>query len=164
MHPIKFPGAVPIQKPDDMTDEQCSSIYAFVAVDKQGFPFYLTAWQPAKEDLDAFNNGEPVYVKTICRQLPPMELFTTDVDKKLHTELNLSMVQLVGELQKAIAHAKECSEICDNSMRNFQAQDKFVSAAEMRMGYRCYTLFAEQLTTLLNGGSYAAAEPFKPVE
>lgn len=83
-----------------MTDEQCTSIWAkcginglkqvfkdgaasvppavYYAIDADQFPFFLTAWKPNKEDLEALNRGEPIYVKTVAHGLPPMALFTLD--------------------------------------------------------------------------------------
>lgn len=80
MHPVHFEGAHEVKKPDNMTDEQCTSIPAMNGFDANGFPFFLTAWKPNAEDLAAFNRGEPVYIKTLARQLPPMFLFTLDED------------------------------------------------------------------------------------
>ena len=103
MHPVYFEGSVEISKPKDMTDEECMSAWAkfgfgklmqiqrakeanvnvlieglLACVDGEGFPYYMTAWKPNKEDLEALNRGEPVYVKVISQALPPMALFTLD--------------------------------------------------------------------------------------
>lgn len=103
MTPVSFKGAVEIKKPNDMTDEQCMSVWAkygfgkllqiiklkqqegievvppvYAGVDAEDFPFYLTAWKPSYEDLQALNSGEPVYIKTLSRALPPMSVFTID--------------------------------------------------------------------------------------
>lgn len=103
MQPVHFKGAIEISKPADMTDEQCMSVWAnygfgklhqiitmkesggvevippvYAGVDTQDFPFYLTAWKPSYEDLQAFNRGEPVYIKTLSKGLPPMSVFTLD--------------------------------------------------------------------------------------
>jgi hypothetical protein len=101
MHPVNFEGATEIKKPENMTDEQCTSAWAkygfdllykifesngiaqlppgiAAGVDTEGFPYFLTAWKPNKEDIEAINRGEPVYVKTLSRGLPPMALFTLD--------------------------------------------------------------------------------------
>lgn len=84
-----------------MTDEQCTSIWAkhgfgtlyqiFQAngiaqlppgavsgVDSEQFSYYMTAWRPNKEDIEAINRGEPIYIKTLAMRLPPMALFTLD--------------------------------------------------------------------------------------
>lgn len=98
--PVHFEGATEIKKPEDMTDEQCTSIWAkmgidalkvilnkgiapvppsvYESIDADKFPFFLTAWVPNKEDLEALNRGEPIYVKTVANGLPPMALFTID--------------------------------------------------------------------------------------
>lgn len=99
MNPVHFEGASEVGKPKDMTDEQCYSVWAtrgFHSLlevmdewhDKAVPPFhanidqsincvyYLTAWKPSYEDLQALNRGEPVYVKTVAHGLPPMALFT----------------------------------------------------------------------------------------
>lgn len=101
MHPVEFPGSVPIVKPEDMTDEQCCMAWAkygfdiihklfengepvrfppgvYAGIDSEKFSYYMTAWQPNKEDLDALNRGEPIYIKTISKGLPPMAVFTVD--------------------------------------------------------------------------------------
>lgn len=101
MHTVHFEGSIEISKPEDMTDEQCFSVWAkfgfdklykiiesngmmkipeglYAGVDRDNFPFYMTAWKPNKEDLDALNKGLPIYIKTISKGLPPMAVFTMD--------------------------------------------------------------------------------------
>lgn len=104
MHPVNFEGAVEIKKPENMTDEQCTSAWSkfgfdilykifqgngiaklpegvYAGVDSENFPYYMTAWQPNKEDLEALNRGEPIYIKTLAKQLPPMAVFTLDENR-----------------------------------------------------------------------------------
>lgn len=103
MQPVNFEGATEIRKPNDMTDEQCMSVWAkygfgklfqiiqmkegggvnvipplYAGIDTENFPYYLTAWKPSYEDLQALNRGEPVYIKTLSKGLPPMAVFTLD--------------------------------------------------------------------------------------
>lgn len=100
MHPVEFEGSVPIGKPEDMTDEQCSMAWAafgwgilnqifangltpippalYPGIDSEQFPYYMTAWKPNKEDIEAINRGEPIYIKTLSKGLPPMAVFTLD--------------------------------------------------------------------------------------
>lgn len=78
MHPIEFPGSVEIRKPEEMTDSQCYSVYATAGVDADGFPYYITCWQPSYEDKKAIEEGRPIYVKVLGKGLPPMALFTLD--------------------------------------------------------------------------------------
>lgn len=101
MHPVSFEGAVEIRKPEDMTDEQCMSAWAkygfdrlykiiqsngimklpagiYAGIDAENFSYYMTAWKPNKEDIEAINRGEPIYIKTLAKSLPPMAVFTLD--------------------------------------------------------------------------------------
>lgn len=110
MHPVHFEGSVEISKPNDMTDEQCMSAWAkfgfgklfqlskitqsenilvsvHAGVDSDDYPYYMTAWKPNKEDIEAINRGEPIYVKVLSRQLPPMALFTLDENNNGNFEL-----------------------------------------------------------------------------
>src|SRR6266496_3396443 len=107
MPPGHFEGAREIKKPKDMTDEQCMTLWAkhgfgklmqviemkqqdidvilpgvVAGVDADNYPYFLTAWKPSYEDLQALNRGEPIYVKTLSKQLPPMALFTLDENKE----------------------------------------------------------------------------------
>lgn len=101
MHPVEFQGSVPIGKPADMTDEQCTMAWAkvgfgrlkqifdsngiahippgvYAGIDQEDFAYYMTAWQPNKEDIEAILRGEPIYIKTLSKSLPPMAVFTLD--------------------------------------------------------------------------------------
>lgn len=78
MQPVYYEGAREIGKPEGVSDEQCFSVWATSGIDVQGFPYYCTAWKPSYEDLQALNRGEPIYIKTICQQLPMMAVFTID--------------------------------------------------------------------------------------
>jgi hypothetical protein len=103
MQPVSFEGATEIKKPSDMTDEECMSVWATfgfgkllqiikakegdidviipgiaAGIDTDGFPFYMTAWKPSYEDLQALNRGEPIYIRTLSKGLPPMAVFTLD--------------------------------------------------------------------------------------
>lgn len=59
-----------------MTDEQCMSVWASRGVDDAGLPFFLEAWKPSYEDLQALNRGEPIYIKIVSIGLPPIAVFT----------------------------------------------------------------------------------------
>ena len=82
MRPVEFEGSTEIKKPANMTDEECSSAWATAGVDINGDHYYMTAWQPNYEDLQALNAGKPIFVKTLGRVLPPMALFTLDENNK----------------------------------------------------------------------------------
>lgn len=78
MRPVPFEGAVEIKKPANMSDENCSSAWTTSGIDADGYPYYMTAWEPNYEDMQAIKAGRPIYVKVIGRTLPPMALFTLD--------------------------------------------------------------------------------------
>jgi len=80
MQPVEFPGSREIKKPESMTDEECMSIWAISSHDMENDPWFITAWKPSYEDMQALSCGEPIYIKTIARGLPPMALFTLDED------------------------------------------------------------------------------------
>ncbi len=79
MMPITFDGVnTDLQKPKDMTDEQCASFPVERGRDSEGFDYYLTAWIPNKEDLEALIAGRPLFLKVIGQAHPPVALFTVD--------------------------------------------------------------------------------------
>jgi hypothetical protein len=61
---------------NDWAPDELISVVSGIDIEK--FPYYMTAWQPNKEDLDAINRGEPIYIKTLSKGLPPMAVFTLD--------------------------------------------------------------------------------------
>jgi len=86
MQPISFPGAIEVGKPANMTDEQCFSVYAakgsyeFIGSDGKQYQatFWTEAWKPSKEDIEAINRGEPIYIQIHSHGLPPISVFTLD--------------------------------------------------------------------------------------
>lgn len=86
MHPINFPGAEEVCKPENMTDEQCFSVYAakndyeYTGLDDVVYKavFWTEAWKPSKEDIEAINRGEPIYIQIHSNGLPPISVFTID--------------------------------------------------------------------------------------
>lgn len=61
-----------------MTDEECYSVWAHAGIDANGYPYYMTCWQPSYEDKKAIAEGRPIMVKVLSKALPPMALFTLD--------------------------------------------------------------------------------------
>lgn len=78
MQSVFFEGAEEIKRPDNLTDEQCSSVWAFQGVDVGGYEFWVEAWKPSYEDIQAINRGEPIFMKILSKGLPPVLLFTID--------------------------------------------------------------------------------------
>lgn len=81
MRAISFPEAnTELVKPKDMTDEQCMSLPAFQGKTPEGFPVFVTQWIPNKEDLEALNKGEPLYLAVLSTTFPPLSLYTMNPD------------------------------------------------------------------------------------
>jgi len=76
MQPVPFEGSKMVGKPPSMTDDQCMAIPAYQGKDDAGFPFWLTAWRPSYEDMQALRRGEPIWIKSISLGLVPMSVFT----------------------------------------------------------------------------------------
>jgi len=85
MIPVDFKGAnITIGKPKDMTDEECMGIRVYKSVDESGFPYFLECWQPSYEDIQAIQRGEPIWVKILGQQLPPIAIYTLDENKQVN--------------------------------------------------------------------------------
>lgn len=86
MHPIHFDGAKEMHKPEDMTDEQCYSLWAhqndyqYTGADgkEHDARCWTEMWQPSKEDIEAINAGRPIILQIHSHGLPPVALFTLD--------------------------------------------------------------------------------------
>ena len=79
MLPIDFEGTnITLGKPADMTDEECSSVRAYRGNDNNGFPFFLLAFQPSYEDIQAINAGRPIMLKVVSARMPPVAMYTYD--------------------------------------------------------------------------------------
>jgi hypothetical protein len=87
---VYFDGAHEIGKPKSLTDEGCSSAWAYPYLqevdisDEHGnatgqkaqVQAWLLAYQPSKEDMEAIAAGGPIYVNFISSQLVPHSLIT----------------------------------------------------------------------------------------
>lgn len=90
MHPIYFEGAKEMAKPENVTDEQCYSVYAhsqdcpFIGEDGETYSskVWTEVWQPSKEDIEAINAGRPVILQIHSHGLPPVAVFTMDENGK----------------------------------------------------------------------------------
>ncbi|WP_448104726.1 hypothetical protein [Pedobacter panaciterrae] len=86
MLPIDFPETnIVLGKPNDMTDEQCMPLNAYQGHDDDGFHFFLTAWVPNKEDLEALNAGRPLFLKVVGNGFPPLAMYTMDVQNQCNS-------------------------------------------------------------------------------
>lgn len=79
MHPVDFEGSnTKLTKPIGWTDEECSEMPALKSCTPEGIPFFLTAWRPNKEDLDALNRGGPLILVQYGEGFVPTSLYTLD--------------------------------------------------------------------------------------
>lgn len=79
MHPIDFEGSnITMNKPENMTDEECMPLKAMKGIDENGYSFFDEVWQPNKEDKEAISNGRPIRIRIMSNGLPPIAIWTTD--------------------------------------------------------------------------------------
>lgn len=77
MLPTNFPEAnFTFTKPNGWTDEQCGDLRVFRGKDSEGVPCIISKWQPSKEDIEAINRGEGIYLSIVSTGMPPVSLFT----------------------------------------------------------------------------------------
>lgn len=63
-------------KPKNMTDEQCGDLMVYKGIDPNGMPVLISKWQPSKEDIEAINNGEGIWLQIVSEVMPPVAVFT----------------------------------------------------------------------------------------
>lgn len=84
MKPIQFEGAHEVGKPKEMTDEQCSSLWArdddyeFIGPDSvlHQARVWTEVWQPNQHDIEAINAGRPIILQIHSEGLPPVSILT----------------------------------------------------------------------------------------
>jgi hypothetical protein len=97
---VEFEGSREINKPANMTDEECSGLqiyqattddpgkppgFALALVQKDPpYPMTLTHWKPSKEDLYAMNSGRGLWVQFLTHTVYPMSVFTLDEDGNIN--------------------------------------------------------------------------------
>ncbi len=85
MIPIDFEGSnIIMEKPKEMTDEQCMPLHAMKSVTTDGFPFFIECWQPNKEDIEAIINGRPIYIQILSNSLPPISVWTLNENHEVN--------------------------------------------------------------------------------
>lgn len=62
-------------RPDSMTDDECADIQAFHG-QIESHPVIITKWQPNREDIEAINRGEGIYLLIYNNGMPPVSLTT----------------------------------------------------------------------------------------
>jgi hypothetical protein len=86
MHPINFPGAKYVGKPENVKDEHCFGMpampveYPYTGEDGKQYQgrMWVEMWQPSREDIEAINAGRPIILQIHSFALPPVAAFTLD--------------------------------------------------------------------------------------
>lgn len=60
-----------LNKPDDMTHEQCEPASAFKGINVDGFPVVVTCWKCTKEELDEINKTGRVWLMVCGQTMQP---------------------------------------------------------------------------------------------
>jgi tartrate dehydratase beta subunit/fumarate hydratase class I family protein len=77
MMPINFNESnIVYNKPENMTDEDCSTLHAFRGHDQSELPVIITKWQLSKEDLEEIQKTGCVYLTVVGQVLPPVSVYT----------------------------------------------------------------------------------------
>lgn len=77
MMPVDFKEAnFTFLKPKGMTDDECGDLRVFLGKYPDETPCIISKWRPNKEDIEAINAGQPIWVSVIGTQTPPISLFT----------------------------------------------------------------------------------------
>lgn len=91
MHTVKFNGAIPVGKPANVKDEECSSAWAeprqYIQEMEDGSKYLSNYWvmhiMPNKEDMQAIAEGRGFWVQLHCgERLIPSAYFTLDAEGK----------------------------------------------------------------------------------
>ena len=77
MKPIEFPEANTIlNKPDEMTDEECMPLPVCVCRDSEDLPLIISCWEPTPEEWDALRKQGRIYIAIVSEEYhPPLIVF-----------------------------------------------------------------------------------------
>lgn len=65
-------------KPQDMTDEECTSLPVWKGLDTNGWPTILSKWKLSKEDIETINKTGTIWLSITGNGMPPVSLFTEE--------------------------------------------------------------------------------------
>lgn len=81
MTSVPFPGSVEIKPLKGIHDDRkYLPTFAARSKDRYNDECIVVAYKPSKEDLDALNRGDLLYINVTGRELPSMNVFTMDED------------------------------------------------------------------------------------
>ncbi len=77
MKPIEFPEAnTVLNKPDEMTDEECMPLPVCVCRDSEDLPLIISCWEPTPEEWDALRKQGHIYIAIVSEEYhPPLIVF-----------------------------------------------------------------------------------------
>lgn len=61
-----------LDKPDNMTYEQCQAVTAFKGTMRSGIPVIITCWKPSKRELNEISRTGRVWVLSCGDCVPPL--------------------------------------------------------------------------------------------
>ena len=77
MKPIEFPESNTIlNKPDEMTDEECMPLPVCVCRDSEDLPLIISCWEPTPEEWNALRKQGRIYIAIVSEEYhPPLIVF-----------------------------------------------------------------------------------------
>lgn len=79
MIPIDFPERnFVFGKPQDMTDEECSSLPVWKGLATDGYPAIISKWKLSEEDLKNIIKSGVIWLSITGNGMPPVSLFTEE--------------------------------------------------------------------------------------
>lgn len=72
MKPINFPQSnATVEKPEDLTDEQCSAIDACFAITSDEMPITIVCWEPTPDEWIRMRKRGHIFVSFVGHQVIP---------------------------------------------------------------------------------------------
>ena len=77
MKPIQFPESnIVLNKPDEMTDEECMPLPVCVCRDSEDLPLIISCWEPTPEEWNALRKQGRIYIAIVSEEYhPPLIVF-----------------------------------------------------------------------------------------
>jgi len=77
LKPIEFPEAnTVLNKPDNMTDEECMPLPVCVCRDSEDLPLIISCWEPTTEEWDTLLKQGRIYIAIVSEEYhPPLIVF-----------------------------------------------------------------------------------------
>lgn len=66
-----------LNRPSDMTEEQCTPLSVWVGDGSEGFPWCISCWKMTKEEVEEFQRTGRIWLLVAGRTMPPAALTAT---------------------------------------------------------------------------------------